>query len=61
MVMFIGLIATAIVTGYESMASFPAEPVSVWYLLFLLTGFGLLCYFAEFVGKKQRPARRTHD
>jgi hypothetical protein len=53
-----GMIATAIVAGYESRAAFPAEPVSAWYLVFLLAGFGLFCYFAEFVGKKPQASRR---
>jgi len=58
LLLFAGLIALAIGAGYKSKMSYPAEPVSTWYLLFLLAGLGLLCYFAEFVGKKRKPARR---
>lgn len=58
LLLFVGLIVLAIVAGYKSKTSYPAEPVSAWYTLALLAGFGLLCYLAEFVGKKRKPVCR---
>jgi hypothetical protein len=59
LVLLPSLIAIVVTAGYKSKMSYPAEPVSVQYVIFLITLLGLVGYCVAFVGKPQGRARRS--